>query len=241
MTGKTHRVGGVLCVLGGYTILESKGLLLGNVNPILQLAVMYPFSIYGSIASDLDHALESIPSRDIVSLAINKILHLTSGVVDKIGERSTLGKILSIFDAKHRSWQTHSDLVFLLLLFFVLRLFNMDNYSVDFVILRLIGTGFILGLVSHLILDMLTPEGVWFLIGKVIIFGVNLISRLVNKRIKIYKIVPRKISFVPNTKFFRTGGTWEVGVRSVMWVICVLLFFKIIYSVSPYDISFLKG
>ena len=36
MTGKTHRVGGMVCVLGGFTYLESKGLLLRDVNPLLQ-------------------------------------------------------------------------------------------------------------------------------------------------------------------------------------------------------------
>ena len=40
MTGKTHRVGGMLCVLGGFTYLESKGFLLINVNPLLQLNFM---------------------------------------------------------------------------------------------------------------------------------------------------------------------------------------------------------
>ena len=79
MTGKTHRVGGMLCVLGGFTYLESKGLLLRNVNPLLQLTVMYPFALYGSIVSDLDHNANSIPSKDIVSIAINRVLHLTSG------------------------------------------------------------------------------------------------------------------------------------------------------------------
>ena len=80
MTGKTHRVGGMIWVLGGFTYLESKGLLLRNVNPLLQLTVMYPFALYGSIVSDLDHNANSIPSKDIVSVAINRVLHLTSGL-----------------------------------------------------------------------------------------------------------------------------------------------------------------
>ena len=60
MTGKTHRVGGMLCVLGGFTILDSKGMLLGNVSPMIQLVMMYPFALYGSVVSDLDHHVKSI-------------------------------------------------------------------------------------------------------------------------------------------------------------------------------------
>ena len=67
MTGKTHRVGGMLCCLGGYTLLEANGMLLGDVNPLLQLTIMYPFAIYGSTVSDLDHHWQSAPSKDIVS------------------------------------------------------------------------------------------------------------------------------------------------------------------------------
>ena len=229
MTGKTHRVGGMLCVLGGYSLLESKGMLLGNVSPLLQLAVMYPFAIYGSVASDLDHDWHSCPSKDVVSLAINKVLHLTSGIVERLNEKSTAYKILSIFDANHRSWQTHSDLTLLAMIMVMTNLMNNSVNSVDSVIIRLIFTGLILGVISHLVLDMLTPEGIWSFI--------TIAIRKVTKN----KLFPEKISLVPDTKFFRTGGVWEKLVRKILWVLCLLLFLKMILDISPYSLSFLRG
>lgn len=249
MTGKTHRVGGMLCVLGGYTLLESKGMLLGNVSPILQLTVMYPFAIYGSIASDLDHDWHSCPSKDVVSLAINKILHLTSGIVDRLDEKSLIYKVLSIFDANHRSWQTHSDLFLIAMIITTFNMLNSSIGSVDAVIIRLIATGLILGVISHLVLDMLTPEGIWSI--STTFLGWLLTSKFIGKIVTHYSIrksikqlgraIPQKISLVPDTKFFRTGGVWEKLIRKVLWVICLLLFLKIVYSMSPYSLSFFKG
>lgn len=229
MTGKTHRVGGMLCVLGGYALLESKGMLLGNVSPTLQLVVMYPFALYGSVVSDLDHDWHSVPCRDVVSLGINKLLHLTSGVRDTIGDRGSLSKALSIFDAKHRSWQTHSDLFLFLMIVAMSNLMGSSTNSVDIAIIRLIFTGLIMGVISHLFLDMLTPEGIWSFI--------TLFLRSVTGK----KVFPDKISLVPDSKFFRTGGAWEGIVRRVLWVLCLILFLRILISISPYSISFLKS
>lgn len=229
MTGKTHRVGGMLCVLGGFTLLESKGMLLGNVNPVLQLAVMYPFAIYGSVVSDLDHDWNSVPCRDVVSLGINKVLHLASGVRDTIGDRSPLSKALSVFDAKHRSWQTHSDLFLFIMIIVMSNLMSSSTNSVDVAIIRLIFTGLIMGVISHLFLDMLTPEGIWS-------FITLFLRKVTGKR-----VFPDKVSLVPDSKFFRTGGAWEGIVRRVLWVLCLILFLRILISISPYSISFLKS
>lgn len=229
MTGKTHRVGGMLCVLGGYTLLESQGMLLGNVNPIIQLAVMYPFAIYGSIVSDLDHDWHSAPSRDVISLAINKVLHLSRGVGNKFGEKSPVTKALSLFNARHRSWQTHSDLFLVAMIMLTSSMLHSSISSVDAVIVRLMFTGLILGIISHLFLDMLTPEGIW-----------SIITTTARKTTR-NKAIPQKISLVPNSKFFRTGGAWEDMVRWFMWVICLILFLKIVYTISPYSITFLKS
>lgn len=224
MTGKTHRVGGMLCVLGGFTYLESKGLLLRNVNPLLQLTVMYPFALYGSIVSDLDHNANSIPSKDIVSVAINRVLHLTSGLNESTGGRN---KVFGILDAKHRSWQTHSDL-FLVALMYALYQMVMETKlaTVESVIWSLVGMGFILGVISHLILDMITPEGIW----SFILVG---ISKVTGK-----KLIPKKLRLVPDSKFFSTGGPWESLVRNILWICCVVLFIRLIYLMTPYRITF---
>lgn len=224
MTGKTHRVGGMLCVLGGFTYLESKGLLLRNVNPLLQLTVMYPFALYGSIVSDLDHNANSIPSKDIVSVAINRVLHLTSGLNESTGGRN---KVFGILDAKHRSWQTHSDL-FLVVLMYALYQMVMETKlaTVESVIWSLVGMGFILGVISHLVLDMITPEGIW----SFILVG---ISKVTGK-----KLIPKKLRLVPDSKFFSTGGPWENLVRNILWICCVVLFVRLIYLMTPYRITF---
>lgn len=224
MTGKTHRVGGMLCVLGGFTYLESKGLLLRNVNPLLQLTVMYPFALYGSIVSDLDHNANSIPSKDIVSVVINRVLHLTSGLNESTGGRN---KMFGLLDAKHRSWQTHSDL-FLVALMYALYQMVIETKlaTVESVIWSLVGMGFILGVISHLVLDMITPEGIW----SFILVG---ISKVTGK-----KLIPKKLRLVPDSKFFSTGGPWESLVRNILWICCVVLFIRLIYLMTPYRITF---
>lgn len=224
MTGKTHRVGGMLCVLGGFTYLESKGLLLRNVNPLLQLTVMYPFALYGSIVSDLDHNANSIPSKDIVSVAINRVLHLTSGLNESTGGRN---KVFGILDAKHRSWQTHSDLFFVVLMYALYQMVMKTKLAtVESVIWSLVGMGFILGVISHLVLDMITPEGIW----SFILVG---ISKVTGK-----KLIPKKLRLVPDSKFFSTGGPWESLVRNILWICCVVLFIRLIYLMTPYRITF---
>lgn len=214
MQGRTHRVGGVLCAVAGYVILDSKGLLLKDVNPLIQLAVMYPFAIYGSVVPDLDHHWESSPAKDPISWGVNRVLHLTTN--NPITNRS---KLMKLFDAKHRSWQTHSE-VFLLLLIFLNWLVISRGSGTDGIILRLMLSGFILGVISHLILDILTPEGVW-----------GIIPSVIRKR----KVM---ISVVPKSSFFATGGPWEKLVRIVMWVVTSLLLMYIAYSMCPYELKF---
>ena len=201
MTGKTHRVGGMLCCLAGYSVLESKGMLLGNVNPLLQLSVMYPFAIYGSVMSDLDHHWESAPSKDIFSWFLNKVLHITTGVSDSIKKKVP---ILKVFDAKHRSWQTHSDIFLLLMCILFSKLLGLSASVADAVIIKLIFVGLILGIISHLVLDMLTPEGIW----SILFVSIRKITKLK---------LPEKVTFVPKKKFFATDGPWENLVRKVLW------------------------
>lgn len=226
MTGKTHRVGGMLCVLGCFSYLESRGLLIKNVDPVLQLAVMYPFALYGSIFPDLDHGEDSIPSKDIVSIAINKLLHATGWINDRFFNGNN--RIFGILDARHRSWQTHSDLFLLLLMLLMIGVSRKSGISsTEFIIWVLLGEGFLLGVVSHLLLDMLTPEGIWCTI--------SLIARnILNLRLPL----PRKLSLVPDTRFFRTGGAWESIVRRILWCCCIILFLRLLFLMSPYRITF---
>lgn len=221
MTGATHRVGGVMCALAGYTILEQRGMLISNVNPLLQLAVIYPFAIYGSTVSDLDHHWQSAPSKDIVSFCINKILHLTTELRKRTGSKNP---ILGICDAKHRSWQTHSDLFLLIMIVLSIQAIGGSIDGANSIIMKLVFTGLILGIISHLILDMLTPEGIWCTLSTVL-------SR-------IFKVkIPEKIHLVPKTRFFATGGSWEKMVRWLMWVVSFILLIRILWGISPYQLN----
>lgn len=224
MMGQTHRVGGMLCALAGYTYLESRGMLIADVSPLVQLAVIYPFAIYGSTFPDLDHNPDSIPSKDIVSIMVNKILHLTSGIRERSGKE--LKGPLAVFDARHRSWQTHSDLFLLICIILSISWVGGSVSTANGIILKLVATGFILGLVSHMVLDIITPAGIWCV-------GAVLISKATKRR-----KFPVKIHLVPHSKFFATGGTWETIVRYFMWVVCVLLMVRIIWGMLPYSIVF---
>lgn len=223
MTGKTHRVGGMLAALAGYTVLESKGMLLEDVNPVVQLVAMYPFAIYGSVFSDLDHHWQSSPSKDIFSYIVNKVLHLGTGIRKKTGTKNPL---VAAFDAKHRSWQTHSDLFLILIVALAVYILHLGLGGSSNILVTLISVGFTLGVISHLVLDMITPEGIWCI-------GTSVLSNATNN-----KSIPKKIHLVPKTEFFATGGSWENGVRIVMWVACFVLLAGIIYSFIPYQISF---
>lgn len=217
MQGNTHRVGGALSCLLGYTILYNKGMIMQDVNPLLQLTVMYPFAIYGSVVSDLDHNWNSAPAKDPISKGINGLLHLTTGIRKKTGSKNP---ILSVLDAKHRSWQTHSDLFLFVFVALGIFLSGGDTNNANTIILKLVSMGFVLGLISHLVLDSLTPAGIWCIIP-------SIISR-------------KRVAFrlVPKTKFFATGGSWELIVRTIMYFVIIILGIYILYTMSPYRITF---
>lgn len=226
MQGNTHRVGGALSAILGVTVLGNSGMLLPEVSPFIQLCLIYPFALYGSVISDLDHGEQSIPVRDPLSIGVNKVLHLTSGLRKKGVKR--LG-VLSVFDAKHRSWQTHSDLFlfgFIALWIWLLNTggtltgIGLSMGDIGFALVKLMLTGLLLGVVSHLVLDSITPEGIWFIIPTI--------------------VMRRKVSFrlVPKARFFATGGPWEKLVRTIMWVVIMGLFLYHIYLALPYRIHF---
>lgn len=246
MQGNTHRLGGVTAALGGFIVLDHYSLTLDDVNPLLQLAVVYPFAIYGSTCSDLDHHEGSIPSRDVFSLAVNKVLHLGTKPRRRMAKnralRKTLGyKFLGLFDAKHRAWQTHSDLTFVTVLALLWYL-CFSGYSplmgTDRAITALILTGLALGILAHIFLDGITPEGIWWITGVVI-------NRIFRRKILPEKVglVPRKPVMVKGPKgdpvsYFATGGPWENLVNRLLKAVTWVIFFYIIYLSQPYRIEF---
>ena len=178
MMGKTHKAAGCLAMLLAYEVLDSKGLILQNVNPFVQLAVMYPACSWASTAPDLDQSsMDTIPEKTPISLLLYHILHI--------------GRI------KHRSWQTHSPWMFLVIVDSLWGslywLYTATGASLNVIILRLILTGFSVGFASHLIMDMFTYEGIP-IGGK------------------------KHIRLVPHTDTFKTNTTYETVVRRLLYV-----------------------
>lgn len=238
MTGATHRAGGMLVSIVGFAILREKGLLLPNVNEAIQWMVMYPFTMWGSVASDLDHHWESCPSKDIPSRAVNMALHITKPakkVLDKTMPESSrkhnpVYKLVDFLNASHRSWQTHSDLTLFAMLYLLYRVFTGGFGGLsptDSAIVTLVLTGVCLGVVAHFILDALTPEGILLVIPAV----VNSLLRLLKLRIKL----PQKLHLVPKTSFFATGGSWEQFVQKVLKICTVLAITWLVYvQIAPF-------
>lgn len=185
MTGNTHRLGGLVMALAAFELMRAKGWMMEGVNDYIQLAIMYPAVSWGSIFPDLDHGKDSIPTKEPLSRGVNWVLR-------QMG-------------AKHRSWQTHSILVtggFCLLLYAMVGYISVTTGSGDigWEFVRLSVVGFTAGVLSHLILDSITPQGVHMVPGK-------------------------KIRFVPSSGVFATGGGWE---RIVFKVMTVGVFLQII-------------
>ena len=232
MTGKTHKVGGMVGCLAGFAVLQSKGLLLEEVNPLLQLVVMYPFAIYGSILPDLDQVEDSLPSDDLVSKCVYGMLHITTPLrkwLEKGGKvrkwfLKKLGWLLGVLDARHRSWQTHSDLSLLVFGLLCMALVKV-NSGFNAMLLILITVGLMCGVVSHLFLDCFTRAGVWSVI-------LSLMNLLKGKK-ELFRI-----RFVPNKPWFSVdyNGAWEKLVRKLLRVVGVVLVAWIVYLMSPYRI-----
>lgn len=219
MTGKTHILGGTLSCLSGFILLNHKGMLLSDVNPLLQLTMMYPYAIFGSLAPDLDHHWESAPCKELVGKSINSILHLST----PLRKKGIKLPLMGIFDAKHRSWQTHSDL-FMLVCFLLCRSFVFGSVSdANGILLKLMLTGLILGLFSHMVLDMLTRQGLHSLLFK----GIN---KLVNLHLS------EKLRLVPNSEKFSTDSKWENFIRVLLWGMCFVLMLIVVYIISPYKL-----
>lgn len=233
MMGKTHEMGGMLISVIGFTMLKDNNLLLPDVNLGIQWLAMYPFCIIGSKMSDYDHEWHSCPDKDIIAFGINKVLHITEPVYRKLDKslssrqkhNSFMYKASKFFTARHRSWQTHSDVTLISMLFLLNAVMN-NKFSflgtLDVAFLSLILTGLCLGIVAHFILDLLTPEGVW-----------NTVVVLINRFLLKGKL-PRnyeKWHFVPKMKCFATGSTWEDFIYKVLRVMTVVSVIYLLASV----------
>lgn len=243
MTGKTHRAGGFLCSVVGLFVLKNNGLLLDGVSIWLQWLAMYPFCIWGSVANDLDHNWQCCPYRDPFSMVINKLLHITAPIektLELSGDTSSgLYKVAKTFNASHRSWQTHSDLTFLILVSLLVAVLrnSFGLGAVEALLIRVMLMGVTLGMIAHFLLDMMTTDGIHSLLLK----GIGRLLRKLNPSIRHF---PEKIRFVPAWRCFHTNGGWEAFVFKVLKVLNILAMLYLLWSVFgignliPYEITF---
>ena len=207
------------------------------------------FVIGGSTASDLDHHWESCPSKDYPSWMINKLLHITEPIEDSmetahkvakklhIGNPSTkklnsnvIYKVSKLFNAKHRSWQTHSELILFVMLYlldYVMHSKFASLGAVDTAILSLVIMGLIIGVIAHLFLDCLTPDGIT-LVGCCVI---NNILKTSNVKLRL----PETFRLVPRKEFFATDGKWEQLIQKLLKLGTFLSLCYLVYCIAiPY-------
>lgn len=188
MNHLTHKAGGTLGMLIVFDVMKKHGMLVQNINPYIQLLVMYPAASWGSTAPDLDRPKSKNADQTPVSMVMERFLQL--------------------INARHRSWQTHCLVITggLALAFpVILELCGVKLNTLDLCILRLLIYGLTTGIISHLVLDAITPEGVHF--------------------------IPNvKLRLVPKLSFFSTGGLWEKLVRTVISIASFMVLFYIIFG-----------
>lgn len=235
MEGKTHRIGGTVCAMAGFVTLKDSGYLLSSelISPALQFLVIYTAGIYGGLWPDNDHHWESSPLKDPASWLQNKVMHIANAPYKRLDEkmsskqkkRSMLYKTLKFMRCIHRSWQTHSEFTLLMILWLMMSptLLGFTG-RFDSVLWLLIVTGFGLGVISHIILDMLTTEGVRFALGVFI--------KVFFPSVPIFTT----IRLVPGISAFKTGSEWEMAIRKALSLIQYALLIMVLLDLAGVSI-----
>lgn len=199
MTAPTHKQYAISFSFILAMLLQFKGLT--QINYYLSLPIIILISKYGGLFPDIDHTWRNVKEKTVPNWIINKIIHMTGG--------------------KHRSWQTHSiDIVVIVsILSYILPdlLFKYEKISsVNREVLSIILLSFCCGWISHIIADMMTSAGVRLFFW--------------NKKI-IIRLVPKHIGKLR----FNTGHEWESFVYTavkktniILGVICLI--FPLIYN-----------
>ena len=171
-----------------------------QINYYMTLGIMLLTAKYGGLFPDIDHSWQNVKEKTVPNYIINKIIHATGG--------------------KHRSWQTHSiDIVVLVTaLSYIMPKILLDRGIIDNVnkeVMYIILLGFSAGWISHLVADMMTSAGV----------------RLLCWRKQTIRLVPKKIGSFK----FNTGHEWESFVYRLTRIINIIKgAVSIIYPYFPY-------
>lgn len=186
MTGHTHKQFAVAAAFLTSALLYKEGLT--NINYYLTVPILVTTAEYGALFPDVDHDWSNVHSKTVPNWFINKAIHLTNG--------------------HHRSWQTHSiDIVLLMCLatWFLPGVLLGSGFltPINCEVLSLIMWGFTVGWVSHIFSDMLTSAGV----------------RLTCLSKKKVVLVPKHIGKLK----FNTGNEWEGFVFKVMRILNIIL------------------
>ena len=141
MTAKTHVLGGMTLALGGFMYLDSSGLLIPDVNKVLQLGIIMPYAIWSSTLPDFDQDKDSTAQNSPINFVIQKFFKLIGA-----GHRSAKSHIIPVIV---------SFILYLAIAFnFICKSFN----GTEITIIGLITLGLFLGLTSHMLLDMMTKQ-----------------------------------------------------------------------------------
>lgn len=143
MTGKTHVVGGNVFALGSYILMKKTGLLVDSVWEPLQLGIILPYATWASTLPDLDQNNKNRVETNPVNTAIQDLFR--------------------VIQAGHRSVKSHVAPCIIVGVLCVMSIlgksfFNLNQISTN--ILFLVLTGLFCGLLSHLILDLCTSDGI---------------------------------------------------------------------------------
>lgn len=136
MTAKTHVLGSMSLALGGYILMDKGGLLIPDVEPLIQLGIILPYSVWASTVPDLDQAHDSVAQSSPINLLIQRFF--------------------KIVKAGHRSVKSHVAPAFISLAIYLALAFNMIGRNLngtEITILALAVLGITAGLVSHFLLD----------------------------------------------------------------------------------------
>ena len=182
MVGKTHVLGGSAFALGSYIVLRETGILNPDLESAAQLACIMPYAMWSATAPDFDQDNKDRAMASPINLAMQKFFNLMG--------------------AGHRSLKSH---VYPALIATVLSAISITGVNIfgasnsnSAVVYCMVILGMAMGLLSHLLLDLCTKDGI--------------------------RINGKRYAFVPEIDLFKADGIVEQIVRRFLYVLNILLF-----------------
>lgn len=143
MLGKTHVLGGMSCCLATFVLMEHEGMLIPEVNELLQLGVALPYAVWASTLPDRDQDNKYKAEENPINLAVQKFFRF--------------------LNVPHRGAISHlypTIIVYAILIYLFRCALISPSISSNLCIAILITVGISSGLLSHTILDCFTMQGI---------------------------------------------------------------------------------